>query len=59
VHPEVIGRVTSRKDLIALGEKRLLEIGHVVPGDRVVYIAGVTRVSGATNLMLTREVKGR
>jgi pyruvate kinase len=56
VHPEMLGRVSRREDLLDIGEARLLEIGHALPGDRVVFIAGLTRVSGATNMMLIRTV---
>jgi hypothetical protein len=52
----MLGRVSRREDLLDIGEARLLEIGHALPGDRVVFIAGLTRVSGATNMMLIRTV---
>jgi pyruvate kinase len=46
----------SRAQLLYKGEKRLMELGLAKSGDRVVFIAGVTRVSGATNMMTIREV---
>lgn len=38
-------------DMIAMGERTLLKEGRLKRGDRVVVVAGTTRLRGATNMM--------
>jgi pyruvate kinase len=56
INSEMLPAANSRAQLLYKGEKRLMELGLAKSGDRVVFIAGVTRVSGATNMMTIREV---
>lgn len=43
--------VHNTDDLIAIGEERLLALGHVQRGQEVVVLAGNTPMKGATNTM--------
>jgi hypothetical protein len=55
----MIGVVHQPEALLRAGERQLLAMGAVRPGDRVVFIAGAVHHSGATNMMTIREIKER
>lgn len=51
VTPVLAPSVYNTDDLIAIGEERLLALGHVQRGQEVVVLAGNTPMKGATNTL--------
>ena len=51
VTPVLAPSVHNTDDLIAIGEERLLTLGHVQRGQEVVVLAGNTPMKGATNTL--------
>jgi pyruvate kinase len=54
-----IPRIDGTDDLIAAGERALLEAGLVAHGEEVVILAGRAPMRGATNMMKVETVDGR
>lgn len=56
VSPHYIDPVESTDEMILRGEEHAKMEGLVKPGDRVVTVAGVTRLKGATNMLRVSEI---
>ena len=52
VYPRLMPRVNRMAEMMAVGERLLIEAGHVRPGDRVVVVSGSRAANrGGTNMM--------
>jgi pyruvate kinase len=51
--------IAGTDDLIAAGERALLEAGWVTHGEEVVLLAGRVPMRGATNMMKVEIIDGR
>jgi len=56
VSPHLIEFVASTDEMIHRGETHAKMEGLIKPGDRVVTVAGVTRMKGATNMLRISEI---
>ncbi|MEZ5989558.1 MAG: pyruvate kinase [Planctomycetota bacterium] len=56
VVPVLTRKARSVEQMFRIGEERVLDLKHLRPGDRVVFIAGTMQVSGATNTVTIRRI---
>lgn len=59
VVPVTVPQVGSTDEMIAVGERLLVEAGLLAPGDEVVILAGRSFTRGATNLMKVDVIGGK
>jgi pyruvate kinase len=59
VQPLKVPTLHTTEELVATGERVLMELGWVKAGDEIVVLAGQTSTRGATNLLKVEIVADR
>jgi pyruvate kinase len=54
--PRKVSEVRSAEELLALGERRLVELGLARSGDTIVYVLGTNRSGAASNVVELAKV---